>query len=145
MDNPHALPYQWAMNQNPLTKGMIEENSTGIGEISEEMIAERADELAMIAGRPTTSQDREQALRELTGGDEMDARQAMFEAIPEDKRWEPIPSSTGHQAEESASEEEDEEGQGQSAQLFEEGVSEAAHDQMRQAAIESYASLRTEA
>lgn len=145
MDNPHALPYQWAMNQNPLTKGMIEENSTGIGEISEEMIAERADELAMIAGRPTTSQDREQALRELTGGDEMDARQAMFEAIPEDKRWEPIPSSTGHQAEESASEEEDEEGQGQTAQLFEEGVSEAAHDQMRQAAIESYASLRTEA
>lgn len=145
MDNPHALPYQWAMNQNPLTKGMIEENSTGIGEISEEMIAERADELAMIAGRPTTSQDREQALRELTGGDEMDARQAMFEAIPEDKRWEPIPSSTGHQAEESASEEEDEEGQGQSAQLFEEGVSEAAHDQMRQAAIESYVSLRTEA
>lgn len=133
------------MNQNPLTKGMIEENSTGIGEISEEMIAERADELAMIAGRPTTSQDREQALRELTGGDEMDARQAMFEAIPEDKRWEPIPSSTGHQAEESASEEEDEEGQGQTAQLFEEGVSEAAHDQMRQAAIESYASLRTEA
>lgn len=133
------------MNQNPLTKGMIEENSTGIGEISEEMIAERADELAMIAGRPTTSQDREQALRELTGGDEMDARQAMFEAIPEDKRWEPIPSSTGHQAEESASEEEDEEGQGQSAQLFEEGVSEAAHDQMRQAAIESYVSLRTEA
>lgn len=133
------------MNQNPLTKGMIEENSTGIGEISEEMIAERADELAMIAGRPTTSQDREQALRELTGGDDMDARQAMFEAIPEDKRWEPIPSSTGHQAEESASEEEDEEGQGQTAQLFEEGVSEAAHDQMRQAAIESYASLRTEA
>lgn len=133
------------MNQNPLTKGMIEENSTGIGEISEEMIAERADELAMIAGRPTTSQDREQALRELTGGDEMDARQAMFEAIPEDKRWEPIPSSTGHQAEESASEEEDEEGQGQTAQLFEEGVSEAAHDQMRQAAIESYVSLRTEA
>ena len=123
------------MNQNPLNKGMIEENSAGIGEISGEMVAERARELALIAGRPVTNQDRDQAIRELTGGADMDDRQAMLEAIPEDKRWDPVPGSTGHQAEESASEEDDEDGQGQSAQLFEEGVSEAAHDQMRQAAI----------
>jgi hypothetical protein len=37
-------------------------------------------------------------------------------------------------AEESASETEDEDGHGKSAQLFEEGVSEAAHDRMLQAA-----------
>lgn len=123
------------MNQNPLTKGMIEENSTGIGEISGEMVAERAKELALIAGRPVTKEDSEQALRELTGGDGMDARQALFESFSEDERWNPIPSSTGHQAEESASEDEDEDGQGVSAQLFEEGVNEAAHDQMLQAAI----------
>lgn len=125
------------MNQNPLTKGMIEENSTGIGEISGEMVAERAKELALIAGRPVTKEDNEQALRELTGGDGMDARQALFESFSEDERWNPIPSSTGHQAEESASEDEDEDGHGNSAQLFEEGVSEAAHDQMLQAAIAS--------
>lgn len=122
------------MNENPLSKGMIEENSVGIGEISTERLEDRARELALIAGRPLTNEDREQALRELNGGDDVDARQAMLESISEDKRWDPIPSSTGHQAQESASETEDEDGQGKSAQLFEEGVSEAAHDQMLQAA-----------
>lgn len=123
------------MNQNPLTKGMIEENSTGIGEISGEMVAECAKELALIAGRPETREDTEQALRELTGGDAMDPKQTLFESFSEDERWDPIPSSTGHQAEESASETEDEDGQGKNAQLVEEGVSEAAHDQMLQAVI----------
>jgi hypothetical protein len=123
------------MNQNPLTKGMIEENATGIGEISGEMVAERARELALIAGRPVTREDSEQALRELTGGESLDANQALLESFTEEERWDPIPSSTGQQAEESASEDEDEDGQGNSAQLFEEGVSEAAHDQMLQAAI----------
>lgn len=123
------------MNQNPLTKGMIEENSTGIGEISGEMVAERAKELALIAGGPVTKEDSAQALRELTGGNGLDARQSLLESFSEDERWDPIPGSKGHQAEESASEDEDEDGQGSSAQLFEEGVSEAAHDQMLQAAI----------
>lgn len=132
------------MNQNPLTKGMIEENSTGIGEISGEMVAERAKELSLIAGRPVTKEDSEQALRELTGGDGMDARQALFESFSEDERWNPIPSSTGHQAEESASEDEDEDGQGNSAQLFEEGVSEAVHDQMLQAAIAAAETRRSD-
>ncbi len=123
------------MNKNPLNKGMIEENFTGIGEISDEMVVERARELALIAGHPVTRADSEQALRELTGGDAMDPNQALLESFSEDERWAPIPGSTGHQAEESASEDEDEDGQGESAQLFEEGVSEAAHDQMLQAAI----------
>ena len=123
------------MNKNPLNKGMIENNSAGIGEISGEMVLERAEELALIAGRPLTREDREQALRELTGGDGMDTSQALLESVSEDERWDPIPGSTGHQAEESASEDEDEDGQSESAQLFEEGVSEAAHDQMLQAAI----------
>lgn len=115
---------------NLLSKGMIEENSNGIGEVSDEMISERADELALIAGRPATWEDDEQALRELTGGDDKDAKQAMLELFMEDDRWNPVASSTGHQAEESASEDEEIE----SAQLFEEGVSEAAHNQMLQAA-----------
>ncbi|MGL5018747.1 MAG: hypothetical protein ACRDBP_11470 [Luteolibacter sp.] len=123
------------MNTNPLNKGMIEENATGIGEVSSEMVEDRAKELALIAGRPMREQDREQALRELTGEDEMDPKQALLESFTEDKRWAPIPNSTGHQAQESASETEDEDGQGRSAQLFEEGIGEAAHDQMLQAAL----------
>lgn len=122
------------MNENPLSKGMIEKNSSGIGEISDERIVGRSKELAEIAGRPATREDREQSLRELTGGDGMDINQALLESFSEEQRWNPIPSSTGHQAEQSASEDEDEDGRGESAQLFEEGVSEAVHDQMLQAA-----------
>lgn len=123
------------MNKNPINKGMIEENSVGIGEISTGMVEERARELALIAVRPLNRESREQALRELTGGDEMDAGQASLESASEEDRWDPIHGSTGHQAEESASEDEDEDGRSESAQLYEEGVSEAAHDQMLQAAI----------
>lgn len=114
---------------------MIEENSVGIGQISIEMVEKRAEELALIAGRPGTFEDNEQALRELKGEDEMDAKQLLLESLAEDKRWDPVFGSTGHQVESIASEYEDEDGQNQSAQLFEEGVSEAAHDQMLQAAI----------
>jgi hypothetical protein len=130
MNNP-ANP----MNKNPLTQGMLQVNSNEIGEISNEMIAKRAEELALIAGRPVAAEFMEQAVRELTGGGGMDASQILLESVSEDKRWDPIPGSTGHQAQESASEYEDEDGQGGNAQLFEEGVREAAHDQMLQAAI----------
>jgi len=123
------------MNTNPLNKGMIEENSAGIGEISSEMLAARGSELALIAGRPATWKDDEQAQRELTGEDEIDPKQAMLESFSEEDRWVQVPGSTGTQAEESASEDEDEEGRSLNAQLAEEGVSEAAHDQMLQAAI----------
>ncbi len=122
------------MNNNPLNKGVIEKNSVGIGEISGEMIAERGKELALIAGQPMTKEDCEQALRELTGGAEMDDNQAFLESVTEDKRWDPLPGSTGHQIEDLVSEDEDEDGRDESAQLVEEGVREAEHDQMLQAA-----------
>ncbi len=123
------------MNKNPLNKGTIETNSIGIGEISQDHVDDRAEELALIAGRPVTTEDNEQAIRELTGEDGLDTKQTFLESVPEDQRWNPIPGSTGHQAKESASEDEDEDGQSENAQLFEEGVREAEHDQMLQAAI----------
>jgi len=133
-----------SMNKNPLSKGMIEENSAGIGEISGEMVTERAKELALMAGRPMTREDHEQALRELTDGAELDAKQALLESVTEDERWDPVPGSTGHQAETSASEDEDEDGRSEGAQLVEEGVSEAEHDQMLQAARATQKSDLTE-
>jgi len=123
------------MNKNPLNKGILEEKSEGVGEISGEMVWTRAKELALIDGRPMTNVHYGQALRELSGGDDIDAKQVFLEAIPEAERWDPVPGSTGHQAPESASEDEDEDGESESAQLFAEGVSEAEHDQMLQAAI----------
>ena len=44
-----------------------------------------------------------------------------------------MPGSTGRQAADSLGEDEDSEGRSESAQMFEEGVNEAEHDQMRQA------------
>lgn len=123
------------MNNNPLNKGMIEKNSVGIGQVSTVMVEERAEELALIAGHSVTQADSEQALRELTGGCEMDDKQLMLESLSEDDRWNLVPGSIGHRAEVFDSEEEDENGRSQGAQLIEEGVSEAAHDQMLQAAL----------
>lgn len=123
------------MNKNPLNKGIIEENSEGVGEISGEMVWARAKELALIDGLPMTNTHYGQALRELEGGDDIDAKQAFLESIPESERWDPVPGSSGHQAPESAREDEDEDGESESAQLFAEGVSEAEHDQMLKAAI----------
>lgn len=132
--DPNFNPKGKSMNKNPLHKGMIMENGVGIGEISDEMVTERAKELALILGRQVTKSDYEQALRELTGGPEMDSKQAFLEAVTEDERWNPVPGSKGHHAEESASENQDEDGRTENALLVEEGVSEAEHDQMLQAA-----------
>jgi hypothetical protein len=45
-----------------------------------------------------------------------------------------VPGSTGRQAVESLGEDEDAEGRSESAQMFEEGINEAEHDQMLRAA-----------
>ncbi len=39
------------MEKNPLNKGVLTENSVGIGTVTHEMIDARARELALIAGR----------------------------------------------------------------------------------------------
>jgi hypothetical protein len=125
------------MNKNPLNKGILTENAVGIGTVTPEMVEARARELAAIAGRvpPEPSEvDFEQAKRELTGGAEMDLREAALESIPESERWDPVPGSTGSHTPDSLGEDEDSEGRSESAQLVEEGIKEAEHDQMLQAA-----------
>jgi hypothetical protein len=125
------------MNKNPLNKGILTENASGIGTVTPEMVEARARELAAIAGRvpPQPSQvDYEQAKRELTGEPELDAQETALESIPESERWDPVPGSTGSHTPESQGEDEDSEGRSESAQLVEEGIKEAEHDQMLQAA-----------
>ena len=63
----------------------------------------------------------------------MDAQGENLESLPESEGWDPLPGSTGRQAADSLGEDEDAEGRSESGQMFEEGVSEAEHDQMRQA------------
>jgi hypothetical protein len=88
--------------------------------------------------------DYEQAKRELTGESDIDPQAAMLESLPESKRWDPVPGSAGRQMPESASEDEDEEGRSESEQLAEEGVGEAEHDQMLQAARAAEKTARRE-
>jgi|HubBroStandDraft_2_1064218.scaffolds.fasta_scaffold362277_2 hypothetical protein len=125
------------MNKNPLNKGVLTENSIGIGPVTREMVHLRARELALIAGRvpPHVSQvDYEKAKRELTGESDTDRQDAILDSIPETKRWDPLPGSTGRQAPESASEDEDDEGRSETEQLVDEGAEAAGRDQMLQAA-----------
>src|ERR1017187_2450024 len=125
------------MKQNPLTKGIVAENFTGIGTVTEEMVVKRARELALINGRTAkqvSKSDLDQAKRELTGGTDISPKEAAIESVPESERWDPVPGSTGHKAAESADENEDAEGRSEGEQLVEEGVSEAEHTQMLQAA-----------
>src|SRR5438552_18380813 len=124
------------MRKNPLNKGIIMENAAGIGAVTSEMVEARAGELAAINGHPSSEPseaDYQQAKRELTGEPEMDPQEQALEAIPESDGWNPVPGSTGRQAADSLGEDEDAEGRSESAQMFEEGVTEAEHDQMRQA------------
>jgi hypothetical protein len=123
------------MKKNPLNKGIIMENAAGIGTVTPAMVEARARELAAINGRSQPSEaDYQQAKRELTGEAETDPQEENVESIRESDGWDPVPGSTGRQAAESLGEDEDAEGRSESAQLFEEGVNEAEHDQMRRAA-----------
>src|SRR4029077_3078310 len=126
------------MRKNPLNKGIIMENAAGTGTVTPAMVETRARELAAINGRPSSEPseaDYQQAKRELTGEMEMDPEEESIESKPESDGWDPVPGSTGRQAADSLGEDEDAEGRSESAQMFEEGISEAEHDQMRQASL----------
>jgi hypothetical protein len=125
------------MTINLLKKGVLTVNAKGIGEVSRKMLRERAVELAVINGRPekdVSKSDLEQAKRELSGESEMDPQEALLEAAPESERWDPVPGSSAHWAPMITSDDEDSEGRSDFEILVEEGVREAEHDQMLQAA-----------
>src|SRR6266436_6041793 len=124
------------MKKNPLNKAIIMENAAGIGTVTSKMVEARARELALINGRSSSKPseaDYQQAKRELTGEAETDLQEENLESLPESEGRDPVPGSSGLQAADSLGEDEDAEGRSESAQMFEEGVNEADHDQMRQA------------
>ena len=125
------------MKKNPLNKGIIMENADGIGTVTPAMVEARARELAVINGHGSsgpTKADYQQAKRELTGEEEIDPQEKNVESLPESEGWDPVPGSSGRQAAESLGEDEDAEGRSEAAQMYEEGIDEAEHDQMRRAA-----------
>ena len=124
------------MNQNPVSKGILTINGVGIGTVTRAMVHARAQELALLAGYPTThirQSDYEQAKRELTGEPDIARQDAMLDLLPEAKRWDPVPGSTGHEMPEAPSEDEDQEGRSETEQLVDQGAEEADRDRMFQA------------
>jgi hypothetical protein len=123
--------------KNLLKAGHVTDNGAGIGTVTRGMVRERAVELAIINGRPASEvspSDWDQAKRELTGGSDTEPKDVVLESAPESERWDPVHGSTGHKAPESSSDDENEDGKSDSAMLVEEGIAEAEHDQMLQAA-----------
>ena len=125
------------MNTNPLTKGVIAENFSGLGTVTLEMVQKRAVELALINGRTAdrvSTADFSQAKRELTGGSDLDPQEASLDEIVETNDRKDFADSTGRKLPVSPDDEEDSEGRSIGEQLVSEGVDEAEHDQMLQAA-----------
>lgn len=128
------------MNTNPLQEGALIIMGVGIGTVTLGMVRERAAELAVINGRPAhdvSKSDWDAAKRELTGRSNLDPKQVLLESVSESERWDPMPGSAEHESPASFNDAEDEDGRGDSQRLFEEGVEEAWHDQMLQAATAS--------
>ena len=125
------------MNTDPLKQGALTNNAAGIGPLTHEMIRKRAIELAIINGHApedVSITDLEQARRELSGGADIDPNDEILESAPESERWDPVAGSTGHKVETTSNEDEDGEGRSDGERLFEQGIAEAEHDQMLQAA-----------
>jgi hypothetical protein len=125
------------MGKNSLTRGAVTSHASGIGPATRARTHARARELAVIAGHAphqVTPSDYAQARRELAGESEVDPQEAALDALPESKRWDPVPGSEGRQTPEFPGEDDDDEGRNESAQLVAVGVNAAAHDQMLQAA-----------
>jgi hypothetical protein len=112
-------------------------NSTGVGTVTDKMVRERAVELAVIDGRTAqevSTSDWEQAKRELTNESDQDPKEALLESAPESERWDPLPGSTGRVVPVTSIDDEDDEGRSVAERLIDEGMLEAEHDQMVQAA-----------
>ena len=86
------------------------------------------------SAQEVSKSDWEQAKRELTGGSDMDPKEALLESEPESERWNPVSVSTGDIVTVPSVDGEDDEGRSVSERLIEEGMLEAEHDQMLQAA-----------
>jgi hypothetical protein len=125
------------MNTNPLTKGIVSENFTGIGTVTDEMVKRRAVELALINGRlakDVSETDYAQAKRELTGEPDIEPKEAALDLLPESGPGDSLPGATGHRVPNAVEDDEDDEGRSIGEQLVSGGMNEAEHDQMLQAA-----------
>src|SRR3954468_12063360 len=110
--------------------GKISLHGDGLGAPSPDTVEKRAREIALIAERDPdefTDADWDQARRELLGSQPAGAPEETNENAEVVEEWNVVASSTGHRAPRI----EDEENVGE--HLVEDGIEEAAHDQMVEA------------
>ena len=123
------------MKKNPSDQGRFSERGHGLGTVTEEMVRKRAEELALIAGRPkgvVLDMDYREARRELTGKEGLVPNPPADERLPEDKRWDPVAESKEHRGPHVPASDE----QTFAEKLVEEGVEDAEQDLMSKATRE---------
>lgn len=124
------------MNDNSHPAGKISVHGNGLGAPSPDTVEKRAREIALIAERDPdefTDADWDQARRELLGVLPSNAPEETDENAEVVEEWNVVASSAGHRAPRV----EDEENVGE--HLVEDGIEEAAHDQMVEARREELA------
>ena len=124
------------MNDNSHPAGKISLHGNGLGAPSPDTVEKRAREIALIAERDPdefTDADWDQARRELLGALPSNAPEETDENAEVVEEWNVVASSAGHRAPRV----EDEENVGE--HLVEDGIEEAAHDQMVEARKEKTA------
>ena len=122
------------MKENRIEEGRFTEQGHGLGTVTNEMVRERAKELALINGRThALDTDLEQAKRELTREEHLTPEPNAAEKLTEDERWEPVVESVGKEAPKILAPDE----QTFAEKLVEVGVEDAEHDQMKRATRES--------
>ena len=124
------------MEENPIDEGRFSVRGEGLGTVTEEMVRQRASELAMINGRSSNKildSDLKEARRELTGRERLNPQPEPAEEIPESERWDPVPGSSGSAAPTVPAPDE----QTFTEKLVEEGIEDAEQDQMVQGTLES--------
>ncbi len=107
-------------------------HGAGVGTISEEMIRERASELAVIDGRAheeVSQDDWDEAEQELTNGSGGITNLESLDSSPDSAGWNPIPRSAGQETAVEFDDNEDQDGRSVETRLVESGVEEADHDQ----------------
>src|SRR5436190_1974304 len=89
------------MKKNQIDEGRFTQKSRGLGTVTEEMVRQRARELAVINGRTEANvldSDLEQARRELTGKEHLAPTETTSESLTEDQRWAPVAETQGKSA-----------------------------------------------
>lgn len=124
------------MREENNKEGRFSQHGHGLGTVTEEMVRQRAAELALVNGRAPgqiLDSDIEEARRELTGRETLVPTPPPAEELTEDQRWQPVAESTGSMAPTVRASDE----QTFAEQLVEEGMEDAEQDSMVQGTRES--------